>query len=225
MIAHEGVGVAVVHVARIAPEHGPDAALLIGPVDRVEVLRGRVGPLAAQERGGGQELRVGDRDGPVDRGHDDVDIRVVGGPVVGRDGQHRLVALAVPVTGQGVLEPGHGRIQPARDTDAHGVGHDRLEALQLRGTGEERGAVLLLPQVVGLGPGRRSAGSSGWRRSAAWPPPAWARRAGRYICRMARVCKAGPSVWSVQLRGVPLIKNAPRSKSPPEFWQVCANCT
>jgi hypothetical protein len=54
------------------------------------------------------------------------------------------------VAGQGVLQSRYGGAQPARDTDADGVGRDRLEALQLDRAGEERGAVLLFPQVVGL---------------------------------------------------------------------------
>ena len=33
-----------------------------------------------------------------------------------------------------------------------------------------------------------------------------------YICRIARVCRAGPSVWSLQFRGVPLMMNDARSK-------------
>jgi hypothetical protein len=46
--------------------------------------------------------------------------------------------------------------------------------------------------------------------------------------RIASACRAGPSVWPVQLRGVPLIRNDARSKWPMPlagFWQVCANCT
>jgi len=35
-----------------------------------------------------------------------------------------------------------------------------------------------------------------------------------YSWRMARVWRAGPSVWSVQLLGVPLIRNDARSKWP-----------
>ena len=168
VIAHEGVGVAVVHVARIAPEHGPEAALLIGPVDRVEVLRGWVGPLAAQERGGGQELGIGDRDGPVDGGHDDVDVRVVGSPVVGRDGQHRLVVLAVPVTGQGVLR---ARARPCSASPEHRCRRcwprpPASTAAARPGRRTRR----RIPPPTGCrsGPGRRSAGSSGSR--GLWSP-------------------------------------------------------
>src|SRR4029077_8309328 len=78
VIAGLRVGVAVVYVSRVAAEQGADAALLVGAVDGVDVRRARVGPLAAQLGGGGQELGVGDRDGAVDGRHDDVDVRVVG---------------------------------------------------------------------------------------------------------------------------------------------------
>jgi hypothetical protein len=44
-----------------------------------------------------------------------------------------------------------------------------------------------------------------------------------YSWRMARVWRAGPSVWSVQFLGVPLIRKDARSKWPmlaAAFWQV-----
>lgn len=69
-------------------------------------------------------------------------------PVGARD--QRLVVLAVPVTCRGVLEPGYSAGGGWRDRDADGVGRDLLEAFQLHRAGEERGAVLLLPQVRGL---------------------------------------------------------------------------
>ena len=52
VVPHLYIGVTVVYVSRVAPEQGADAALLIVPVDRVEVPRVRVGPLATQQRCG-----------------------------------------------------------------------------------------------------------------------------------------------------------------------------
>ena len=75
--------VTVVGVSWVAPEHGahgPAAELLVGLVDRIMVRRVRVGRLAAQLRGGRQELGVGDRDRAVDRRRDNVDVRVIRGP-------------------------------------------------------------------------------------------------------------------------------------------------
>ena len=150
MVAHEGVGVAVVDVARIAAEERAEALGRVGAVDRVEVGRRRVGPLGAQQRRGREQPGVGDRLGAVDRRLDDVDVGVVGGPVVGRDREHRLVVLAVPVPVERAREPGQRGREPARDRDADAVGGDRLEAAELGRAGEEGVAVLLFPQVVGL---------------------------------------------------------------------------
>jgi hypothetical protein len=41
VVADVRVGVAVVHVPRVAAEQGTDAALLVGAVDRVDVRRAR----------------------------------------------------------------------------------------------------------------------------------------------------------------------------------------
>ena len=150
MVAGLRVGVAVVDVARVAAEHRADAALRVVAVDRVEVLGTGVGPLAAQPGRGGEQPGVGDRLRAVDRGLDDVDVRVVGRPVVGRHREHRLVVLAVPVLVQGAGQPRHRGGQPAGDGDPDRVRGDRLEALELRAAGEERVPELFFPQVVGL---------------------------------------------------------------------------
>src|ERR1035437_9953109 len=97
-----------------------------------------------------KEPGVGDGDSAVDRRYEEVDIGMVRGAVVGRDRNRRLVILAIPVTVQGVFEPRYRGAQPAWHPDPHGVGGDRQEAPQLHRTREERGTVLLFPQVVRL---------------------------------------------------------------------------
>ncbi len=51
------------------------------------------------------------------------------------------------MTLDGVLQPRDGGTKPTRDRDPVGVGRDRLKALQLHRAREERGAVLLLPEI------------------------------------------------------------------------------
>ena len=150
MVAGQRVGVAVVDVARVAAEQRAGAAGGVGAVDRVEVRRARVGPLGAQLGGGGEQPGIGDRLGAVDRGRRDVDVRVVGGPVVRRHRQHRAVVLPVPVPVELAGQPRHRGGQPAGHRDPGAVSGDRLEAAQLHRPGEERVAVLLFPQVVRL---------------------------------------------------------------------------
>jgi hypothetical protein len=74
--------------------------LLIGAVDRVEVRRARVGLLAAQLGGGGQELGVGDRDCAVDgdRVRRCVDAGIIAGDPT--DIAHVLIGLALGLAAQ-----------------------------------------------------------------------------------------------------------------------------
>src|SRR5262249_31784798 len=91
------VGVAVVDVTRVPAQQGTEAAGGVAAVDGVEVLGGRIGPLVAELGGGREELVVGDGDGAVDRGLDDVDIRVVRAAIVSGHRQDRFIQQAVPV--------------------------------------------------------------------------------------------------------------------------------
>jgi hypothetical protein len=91
-------GVAVVHVSGEAAEQGADAALLVGGVDGVEVRRGRVGPLAAQLGGGGQELGVGDRDGGGQPAGD-IDAGGVGGEGLAKNDAPDIFSIAISSPG------------------------------------------------------------------------------------------------------------------------------
>jgi hypothetical protein len=150
VVAGQRVGVAVVDVARVAAEHRADAALRVVAVDRVEVLGARVGPQAVQLRGGGEQPGVGDGLRAVDRGLDDIDVRVIRCPVVCRYRQHRLIVRTVPVPIEGACQPRHRAGEPVGDGHPDRVRGDRLEASQLHAAGEERVAEFLFPQIVGL---------------------------------------------------------------------------